>query len=198
MTVVTDPSRGLFPATRQLRMSCSCPDSAVMCKHVAATLYGVGARLDLEPELLFKLRHVSALDLLAQGAQETAAPSVGRPAGKPVGTLARTDLSALFGIDLDEAAGPGRTARTAAPKPAAPARASGSKAAAPAAPAARAKARAGTTTAQALLERGVPRHMIQAWLAAGVLTRGPERGVYRTTRYTASRIKAYLARRSGN
>ena len=190
MTVVTDPSRGLFPATRQLHMSCSCPDSAVMCKHVAATLYGVGARLDQEPELLFTVRHVSALDLLAQGAQQPAAPTKGQTAG----TLARTDLSALFGIDLDGAPGPSPAARPAAPQPAARARASGSKATAPAA---QPRTKAGTTTAQALLARGVPRHMIQAWLASGVLVRGPERGVYRTTRYTASRIRAYLARREG-
>ena len=44
---------GLFPAPREIKMSCSCPDWAGMCKHVAATLYGVGARLDAQPDLLF-------------------------------------------------------------------------------------------------------------------------------------------------
>ena len=49
---------GLFPAPGEIKLSCSCPDSADMCKHVAATLYGVGARLDEAPRLLFVLRGV--------------------------------------------------------------------------------------------------------------------------------------------
>ena len=55
---------GLFPAPRQIRFECSCPDYASMCKHVAAVLYGVGARLDHQPELLFRLRAVDEKDLL--------------------------------------------------------------------------------------------------------------------------------------
>ena len=35
---------GLFPTPREISFSCSCPDWAMMCKHVAAALYGVGAR----------------------------------------------------------------------------------------------------------------------------------------------------------
>ncbi len=53
MEVVTDRDAGLFPSPREIRMQCSCPDWATMCKHVAAVLYGVGARLDAQPELLF-------------------------------------------------------------------------------------------------------------------------------------------------
>ena len=49
-------------------MRCSCPDAAVMCKHVAATLYGVGARLDERPELFFTLRQVNQEDLVAGAA----------------------------------------------------------------------------------------------------------------------------------
>ena len=58
------PQTGMFPAPRQIKMACSCPDWAGMCKHVAATLYGVGTRLDEEPQLLFTLRQVDAGDLL--------------------------------------------------------------------------------------------------------------------------------------
>src|SRR5689334_17989918 len=47
---------GLFPMPSELKFNCSCPDSARMCKHIAAVLYGIGARLDKEPELLFTLR----------------------------------------------------------------------------------------------------------------------------------------------
>ena len=56
------PQTGMFPAPRQIKMACSCPDWAGMCKHVAATLYGVGTRLDEEPQLLFTLRQVDAGD----------------------------------------------------------------------------------------------------------------------------------------
>ena len=55
MAVVTDRQDGLFPAPKEISFECSCPDWAVMCKHVAAVLYGVGARLDARPELLFLL-----------------------------------------------------------------------------------------------------------------------------------------------
>ena len=56
---------GLFPAPREIKMSCSCPDWADMCKHVAATLYGVGARLDSDPDLLFTLRGVDRAELVS-------------------------------------------------------------------------------------------------------------------------------------
>jgi len=66
---------GLFPSPKEIAFDCSCPDWASMCKHVAATLYGVGARLDTKPELLFLLRQVNERDLI------TAAPGKSR-AGK--------------------------------------------------------------------------------------------------------------------
>jgi uncharacterized Zn finger protein len=62
------PRDGLFPAPKELIFDCSCPDGANLCKHVAATLYGVGVRLDHKPELLFALRGVDAKDLVAQAA----------------------------------------------------------------------------------------------------------------------------------
>ena len=46
MARVCRETDGLFPAPREIEMFCSCPDWAGMCKHVAAVLYGVGARLD--------------------------------------------------------------------------------------------------------------------------------------------------------
>ena len=90
---------GLFPKPSEIRFSCTCEDHASMCKHVAAALYGVGARLDERPELLFRLRGVDAGDLLAD--LDGAAPAL-RPAGAR--TLEDEDVSALFGLDL---AGPG-------------------------------------------------------------------------------------------
>lgn len=88
---------GLFPAPSAIRFSCSCPDHATMCKHVAAAMYGVGARLDHAPELLFTLRRVSLDELLAAAVTELpATPSTGR-------VLAAGGLAALFGIELAEA-----------------------------------------------------------------------------------------------
>ena len=91
------PGDGLFPAPRELQFSCSCPDWASMCKHVAAVLYGVGARLDSQPELLFKLRRVDGAELLAQADQVIAAPAK-RPAGSRV--LQDSALADVFGIEM--------------------------------------------------------------------------------------------------
>ncbi len=97
MARVTDRERGLFPAPKEIRMSCSCPDFAGMCKHIAATMYGVGHRLDREPELLFRLRGVDHAELI-----EAAIPAdlVGAAAAP---TIAAADLADVFGIAIDDA-----------------------------------------------------------------------------------------------
>lgn len=64
MDVVCHPVSGLFPSTHELTLTCDCPDSATMCKHIAATLYGVGSRLDVDPAQLFKLRGVRFEELI--------------------------------------------------------------------------------------------------------------------------------------
>src|SRR6266404_3402692 len=56
---------GLFPRSSEIQFTCSCSDHASMCKHIAAVLYGVGARLDERPELLFRLRAVDETELLS-------------------------------------------------------------------------------------------------------------------------------------
>jgi uncharacterized Zn finger protein len=91
---------GLFPSPAEIRFSCSCPDWAVMCKHVAAVLYGVGARLDARPELLFGLRGVDGSELIARAGRELSLAKVGP---RPERALAEEGLSELFGIDLAEA-----------------------------------------------------------------------------------------------
>jgi uncharacterized Zn finger protein len=92
---------GLFPAPAEISIECTCPDYASMCKHVAAVMYGVGARLDQAPELLFTLRQVSAEELLAAAAREMPAarkaPVSARVLSKDAG-----GLGALFGIELAE------------------------------------------------------------------------------------------------
>jgi uncharacterized Zn finger protein len=111
---------GLFPAPSAIRFRCSCPDLARMCKHVAAAMYGVGARLDRAPELLFTLRRVALDELLAAAVSELpAAPAAAR-------VLASDGLGALFGIELADAAPPpaaprrAPAARPATPRPATP------------------------------------------------------------------------------
>lgn len=97
MEIITCKQRGLFPSPKQISMDCSCPDGAIMCKHVAAALYGVGARLDEMPELFFQLRNVDYSELITAAG---AATSVTRTT-KSDKVLKSTDLSALFGIELD-------------------------------------------------------------------------------------------------
>jgi len=105
---------GLFPSPKEIKFSCSCPDWAYMCKHVAAVLYGIGARLDQQPELLFKLRKVDEKDLIAKAGDGLALPPAG-PAGDKA--LTGEDLSALFGLDMGEAAPIEKQAAAKATKP---------------------------------------------------------------------------------
>jgi uncharacterized Zn finger protein len=99
MQRLTQPEGGLFPVPQEIEMDCTCPDWAGMCKHVAAVLYGVGARLDALPELLFTLRNVDHQVLIRQAAaSENLDRALG--AGRDNG-LAGTDLGELFGIDIE-------------------------------------------------------------------------------------------------
>lgn len=89
---------GLFPAPREIAFTCTCPDWASLCKHVAAVLYGIGARLDHRPELLFALRKVDEKDLI--GTASAHLPRAAKPtAGK---VLDSAGLAEMFGIDLAE------------------------------------------------------------------------------------------------
>jgi uncharacterized Zn finger protein len=100
MERITRHETGLFPSPREISFSCSCPDSAAMCKHIAATLYGIGARLDAEPELLFGLRKVDAKELIAR-AGETGVPVQKLPGAGRI--LDSSKLADVFGIDFGSA-----------------------------------------------------------------------------------------------
>jgi len=125
MSVVTDRQRGLFPQPGEIDLKCSCPDWAVMCKHVAAVLYGIGARLDHAPELLFTLRGVDHAELVQV---ETAGLTAGKGKGQ---RLRAENLEEIFGIDLAPAA---KTPASPNGASAPGGRRSGRRAAAPAAP----------------------------------------------------------------
>lgn len=107
MTVITHRTEGLFPRPVEIEMRCSCPDYATMCKHVAATLYGVGARLDDRPELLFVLRGVDHLEMIGEAvqvgrlaAERAGAGGAGGVGGKGGRALDGADLAEVFGVDI--------------------------------------------------------------------------------------------------
>ena len=102
MAIVTDPRDGLFPAPSEIKLNCSCPDWATMCKHVAAVLYGVGARLDNRPELLFKLRGVDHNDLISAVDPGSVLGTSNKPSTRRR-TLDASALGDVFGIDLEPA-----------------------------------------------------------------------------------------------
>ncbi len=98
MQIVTRRERGLFPTPKEIDLDCSCPDWADLCKHVAAALYGVGARLDQKPELLFLLRGVDAADLISKASAAEAVRQTAAPVGAPA--LTDKELTEVFGIEL--------------------------------------------------------------------------------------------------
>ena len=98
MSIMTESSQGLFPKPSEIKFSCSCPDWAGMCKHIAAVMYGIGARLDAQPEFLFTLRQVDHLDLIKKAAVFDNLPG----AESQESAIAEEDLSALFGIEMAE------------------------------------------------------------------------------------------------
>ncbi len=104
MREVTLPGHGLFPAPGGMKMNCTCPDTAGLCKHAAAVLYGVGTKLDDQPALLFTLRGVNPEEMVAANAaeaiQDLTAPATPDPARDAA--LQGVDLCALFDIDGEE------------------------------------------------------------------------------------------------
>jgi uncharacterized Zn finger protein len=100
MSIVTARDRGLFPKPQEIKMRCSCPDYAYLCKHLAAVLYGIGARLDQQPELLFLLRKVDQLELITAAGERAGTTKL--PAKKQA--IADDALSEIFGIELESSA----------------------------------------------------------------------------------------------
>ena len=97
MERICRPGSGLFPKPSEIKYSCSCPDMASMCKHVAAVLYGIGARLDEKPDLLFILRDVDHADLVADLGKDLPLAKTAPGSNK---ILEDDDMAALFGLDM--------------------------------------------------------------------------------------------------
>ena len=102
---------GLFPSPKEIALSCSCPDWASMCKHVAAVLYGIGARFDAQPELLFRLHNVDHAELISKAGAGLPLSKTAPAAGK---ILKSDDLSGIFGVEIDQDAAAPRKASTRA------------------------------------------------------------------------------------
>ena len=103
MKCLTAPKVGLFPQPNEIRLKCSCPDSASLCKHLAAVMFGIGNRLDTSPELLFLLRGVEKSELVAEVVSSSqwndslTGPTTSKNKNS---AIADEDLGSLFGIDL--------------------------------------------------------------------------------------------------
>ncbi len=100
--IFTTRGQGLFPSPEEIEFNCSCPDWAYMCKHVAATLYGIGARLDDSPSLFFKLRKVNIDDLIQQAITDQSYKLLKKAEKTSGRMIAESDLSGMFGIDMEE------------------------------------------------------------------------------------------------
>jgi uncharacterized Zn finger protein len=94
---------GLFPAPKEIEFSCSCPDWAFMCKHIAAVLYGIGARLDRQPDLLFRLHKLDENELVRSAGTDLRLTKKGN---NSVNILSSGDLSELFGLDFAKSSAP--------------------------------------------------------------------------------------------
>jgi uncharacterized Zn finger protein len=205
LEALADRASGLFPSPREIDLACSCPDWASMCKHVAAALYGVGARLDTSPELFFVLRGVEVTDLAARGARVDFAVAT-------EGDLAGADLGALFGIELDGAAeAPATKGAAATRKPKRTSTTAGSRVSkplaapppallpAPAKPrtrtarAAQPSAAAETVTRASLLASGMTARAIAAWVRSGALEPIGDAATYRIAPVSLNELSARQA-----
>ncbi|ETW97963.1 MAG: hypothetical protein ETSY1_20700 [Candidatus Entotheonella factor] len=108
---------GLFPSPKEIHFDCSCPDWAYMCKHIAATLYGVGARLDEDPSLFFTLRRIDVDDLITETVADTAQALIDKAEQQSGNILDDVDLGDMFGIQIDDLETPLPDLPAVAPKP---------------------------------------------------------------------------------
>ncbi|MDQ8738720.1 hypothetical protein [Paenibacillus sp. LHD-38] len=97
----TVKGKGLFPSPKEITLACSCPDSARMCKHVAAMLYGVGARFDEDSALFFMLRGVNVDELISVSLTQKSQAMLEKSKGRGRRVMEDADISDVFGIEID-------------------------------------------------------------------------------------------------
>ena len=143
--IFTTQGKGLFPSPKEIDFDCSCPDWASMCKHVAATLYGIGARLDQDPELFFKLRQVKMKDLVTEAVEGKTRDLLKKAKKKSARVIDDSNLADVFGIDMESPAAPAMRKRK-----------TGRKITAPKKPPKRAKALTGKSGKRAVPKKALP------------------------------------------
>lgn len=119
MKVVADREEGLFPLPGEIKYECDCPDWAGMCKHIAAVMYGIGARLDTSPELLFTLRGVDHEELISADAATSAIANGGGSERSRRRSLSGKNIADVFGVELADShpeAAPRKRTKKAAKK----------------------------------------------------------------------------------
>lgn len=94
----TEKKYGLFPSPKEIHFSCDCPDWAFMCKHVAATLYGIGARLDVNPMLFFDLRDIDGQELVKKSMEKKLENMLINAGKKSTREIAAEDVQGIFGL----------------------------------------------------------------------------------------------------
>ncbi|MCK5683666.1 hypothetical protein KAJ27_06075, partial [bacterium] len=110
INILTNKTEGIFPSPDEIEFDCSCPDWASMCKHIAATLYGVGTRLDKDPALFFTLRGVNMDKLISLVIQKETDQLIQKSKIKTSKRIiSDADLSTTFGIDFDDSPMPAIT-----------------------------------------------------------------------------------------
>ena len=97
LELLCDHENGIFPAPAEIKMDCSCPDWADLCKHLAAVLYGIGARLDADPSLFFVLRGVDQNELISAEVVDALTANV-------ASEIDESQLANVFGVDFDTSA----------------------------------------------------------------------------------------------
>lgn len=100
--VFTKQGSGLFPTPKEISFSCNCPDWAVMCKHVAAVLYGIGVRLDENPSLFFVMRDVNIDEIISKSIKEKSQDLLKKSRRRSKRAIEDGDISTIFGIEVDE------------------------------------------------------------------------------------------------
>lgn len=98
VNIFTAKNGGLFPAPKEIHFSCSCPDWAYMCKHVAAVLYGIGSRLDHDPLLFFTLRDIDMSDFIKKSVEDKLQTMLKNAQNKSDRVIEENQLEELFGV----------------------------------------------------------------------------------------------------
>lgn len=101
-TLFLEKENNLFPTEDEIILQCDCPDHAIMCKHVVATLYGIGAKFDEDPLLFFKLRTIDVEDLISHTIEKQSKELIEKSASPSDRVLETDAMMDMFEIDFDD------------------------------------------------------------------------------------------------